>query len=134
MKTLAELHEMTKDELVNHVYNLQVASMCNGDEDGGGVPYMGWFWRETEFARKEVQIGKSGGSVRVMENNKWGYPERAMTADEVDKFIEFIDRAIVEDQKGGLLSDIEKSRNAVLSELRDWMNSLADVGEWEEGW
>lgn len=136
MYKLNELKKNKKDWLVNHIYNTQVCSFCEMFDESGEfendktVPYMGWFWRTTDFIGKSITIGKSFRYVGVMENNKWGYASRSMTEAEVDKFVEYLDKAIEANSEGGVLSEIEENTKAILVELNNWIQSLGDTGEW----
>ena len=141
MKTLAKLKKLKKAELVNWLYNWWISQTSDANENdrdyndclhGKRVPYMGWSWRHSDFMNKRISLGKTGGYVAVMENNKWGYAGRMMSEEECNIFIDFIDRAIVEKGKGGVLSNILDARNAVLLEMRQWLQTLANIGAWSE--
>jgi hypothetical protein len=122
---LEELQNKTKEELVNELYDSRVRGVADyDDEDVHGhckrIPYIGWFWRSTDFVNKRVSIGNCGSFIGVMEYNKWGYPKRDMTEQEVDVFIEYLERIFKHD------SDVE----VVSNEMWDWFQTLRDVGDW----
>lgn len=113
----------TKEQLVNEIYNNRIGDWC----DKGGeklIPYIGWFWRETDIAGRHITIGDAGTLIGVMENNKWGYPERYLTPEEADTFVGFLERAWQVD--GASVNDPQREAKviAVLRELHDWMQTL----------
>ena len=130
-RTLSELMGISKDELINIVYNTWISG-ASDKEDAKRIPYMGWFWRSVDVVGAKIPIGfttEPGETyVGIMANNKWGYPERMMSASEAEKFIDFIDRAIVASRLGGLLSDILVGRDEILSELFQWVQELPRDG------
>ncbi len=136
MNYLETLKAKTHNEMVNDLYNARVGNWADyeGDEPGPHgtgkrIPYIGWFWRPTDFVGKKICIGDAGSMIGVMEANKWGYPARWMTEQEVDTFIEYLERAFTEFDKGGLVSELEASGNKVFIELWDWFQSLKIEGE-----
>jgi hypothetical protein len=117
---LKELLERPKESLANELYNALLVTEEITEE---GIPYMGLFWRDCDFVNKEIHIGiDTEGKIGIMENNKWGYPEREMTEIEVDKFIELINRLLAVDH--GFRDDITFYRNRRLDELRKWVQGL----------
>lgn len=141
MKHLQQLRNMSKDELVNYLYNRHIGDCADysdfdkeQDKDkhdhGKRIPYIGWFWRDPDFIKKDVSIGICGSYVGVMENNKWGYPERLMTEQEVDTFIDYLDRAFAEKAKGGWVHETEAKAEIVFNELWDWFQTLRNTGKW----
>lgn len=133
MYTLKELKQFKKDKLINMVYNNYVQDWSDSQESDSDdedclnkkrIPYIGWYWRDTDFVNKKISIGNAQGYIGVMENNKWGYGERYMTPEEADIFIGFIDKAIGESKKGGIVSEIHESVYEVFKEMRDWMQTL----------
>jgi hypothetical protein len=129
MSYMAILQAKSKDTLVNDAFNAFVSEWADdheGHQDKGGkrIPYIGWFWRNTDFVNKQVSIGDAGGLIGVMENNKWGYPERMMTEQEVDAFIAYLERAYAELGKGGILSELHANAEKVFDELWDWFQTL----------
>lgn len=118
------LLSLSKEELVNDLYNAQVDVWSDASSDdpddpdhGKRIPYIGWWWRYTDFVNKRVPIGRSDtGYIGVMENNKWYYPERLMSPEEVDAFISYLDRAFSE-------TDPQETYH-IFAELREWMQSL----------
>jgi len=57
------------------------------------IPYIGWYWRKTDFITPRIKIGR-GPFVGVMENNKWGYDERELSLEEAHKFKSLLDVVI----------------------------------------
>lgn len=97
--------------------------------NGKPIPYMGWFWRATNFADKRISIGFSDGYVGVMENNKWDYHERYMTIAEVDQFVSLLDDAISAGRQGGSLDQIVKNKWDAIAKIGPWMQSLPRILE-----
>lgn len=123
MGYMQTLQQCSKDALINELYNTRVAGLAD-DNDTKRIPYIGWFWRHTDFVGKHILIGNAGSFIGVMENNKWDYPERMMTEAEVDTFIAFLDRAFEENRQSGLLDEIIRKTAAVLKECWDWFQTL----------
>ena len=124
-KSFVELLAANPADLANKVYNDWIAEEADEPDEGKAIPYLGWYWRDTDFARKSIPIGRSErGYIGVMENNKWGYASRYLTPAECDNFIAFIDRARAARDKGGNHADIRAGVDNVLCELREWMQSL----------
>jgi hypothetical protein len=48
---------------------------------GKVIPYIGWYWREVNFD-SPITLGHCGRFAGFMENNKWGYDERTLTAEQ----------------------------------------------------
>jgi len=138
---------------IDESYLLKLIKSLNGKEEsdmGKSIPYLGWFWRTTDFYNKDISIGKAGsvdgniwwdgdGYVGIMENNKWGYSERKMSVEEADTFIAFIDKLMAIENRGGtaLEGEKEKQKNDftdAVKEMNKWFGSLADVGEWSEAY
>jgi hypothetical protein len=131
MALMKSLQEKTKDQLVNEAFNAFVANYADFDKDEEAkygrdkrVPYIGWFWRYTDFVNKRISIGDCGKFIGVMENNKWDYPSRDMTEAESDTFIVYIDRAHDEVHKGGDIAVIQNNVNTVFNELWTWFQTL----------
>jgi hypothetical protein len=116
---LATLQAKTKDELINDAINAFVEEWAD-DRIQKRIPYIGAYWRDTDFVGKHITIGKMisdiGEYVGVMENNKWEYPERLMTEQEVDTFVGFIDRAYD--------ATNQNEREEAFMALRHWFQSL----------
>ena|SRR5258708_6327950 len=130
-KYMDQLLEKTKEELVNGAFNSRVSDLADYedkavDKHGHGkrIPYIGWFWRYTDFVGKSISIGDAGGMIGVMGNNKWGYYERLMTEQEANTFIDYLERAFAERDKGGLVSETEADAEKVFDELWDWFQTL----------
>ncbi len=121
---LKNLKARTRDSLIDEVYNHYVSSMANDDDKhhGKAIPYIGWFWRRCDFVEKRISIGDCGDFIGIMENNKWGYPERYMTEDEVNKLIELLERAMSVSYGSG--KDISFYKSKRLDDLWDWMQTL----------
>lgn len=129
------LNKLTKKELVDKIINQQYndfISDCSDykkdeeDKHGFGkrIPYIGWFWRNTDFANKKISIGDCGGFIGIMENNKWEYDERYMTDEECDILIGMIDKAMIESNKGGLLTEVIDNTNNELDKIWDYFQTL----------
>lgn len=103
------------------------------DPEGHGkrLPYIGWYWRAVDFARKDITVGDCGDFIGFMENNKWDHPERSLTEPEADHVIGLLWRARTEGSKGGNLADLYAARDAVLAELWDWMQGLTGLNGWD---
>ncbi len=115
----------TEAEQINEQYNRRVAEIAdfedkdepfNNTTTGKRIPYIGWFWRDTDFAGKRILIGTTGDYVGVMENNKWGYPDRLMTEEEATTFIGYLDRAFAASEQA--------QAETVYAELRRWFQTL----------
>jgi len=124
MYNLEELKNMEHSRLVNLVYNQEVCAFEEDEQikkffnNDKPIPYLGWFWRSTDFYNKNIPIGFSNlGYVGVMENNKWDYDERNMTYPEANQLIEYLDRAM---DANGEVEEVIK----ILTELNNWMQTL----------
>lgn len=131
MKYIEELNKKTKEQLINDLYNSRVsdwADYSDGDKDPHGhgkrIPYIGWYWRNTDFVNKKISIGNGGSFIGIMENNKWGYAERFMTESEVDKFMDYLEEAFAERGKGGLVSELYENAERVILRMWDWFQTL----------
>lgn len=115
-------------------YSQREADSRETDRRGHGkrLPYVGWYWRSVDFARKRVTVADCSDFIGFCENNKWGYPERSLNNEEADQVIAFLWRARTEGSKGGSLSDLDAARDAVLTELWDWMQTLTDLKGWDQ--
>jgi len=115
-------------------YSHTEADSRKTDPHGHGkrLPYIGWYWRSVDFAGKRISVGDCGEFIGFMENNKWDYPERLLTAEEADHVIGLLWRAREESGRGGLLSETLAARDAVLIELWDWMQTLTGLTGWGE--
>lgn len=124
--------------LVNTRYNQFVSNLANYDDDekpqdptlssgttyGKRVPYIGWFWRNVDFSRKELPIGDTGEFIGFIANNKWDYPQRLLTEGEANKVIEIIELAMREDEKGGSVKEIREKTRAELEKLWGYLQTL----------
>ena len=129
---LSHLLEQSKEQLVNDIYNDRVGALADFEDEhkkfddtgtGKRIPYIGWFWRHTDFVNKRISIGNTGRYVGVMENNKWGYPERLMTEEEATKFIEYLEAAFAELNKYNS-STSRANAERVFADMRAWFQSL----------
>lgn len=120
-------------EIVNKELNEIVAKFADYEDDEGDgmrVPYMGWYWRDVDFAGADpyITIGTDGTTVAFMENNKWGYPERRLLPEEVAT----VRRLVCEAREAQYASgDIIDNVKAKLRELGEYVSGLA-VGH--DGW
>jgi hypothetical protein len=127
-------HDRLAEVAANSVLNDWCASVADyGDHDsdphghGKRLPYIGWYWRSVDFARKRITVGDCGDFIGFMENNKWGHPERDLSPDECDHVIDLLWRARREGSRGGNLAEIFAARDEVLTELWGWMQDLTDI-------
>ena len=134
-------HEQLAHVAANDVLNdwcQQVADYSDHDQakdphgHGKRLPYIGWYWRAIDFARKDIPVGDCGDFIGFMANNKWGYPARDLTPEECDHVIGLLWRARAEASKGGNLAELNAARDAVLTELWDWMQDLTGLKGWDE--
>ena len=93
------------------------STIPNGKGLGKRIPYLGWYWRNLDFANKDITIGKIGSFIGFMATNKWDHPERKLTLDESNQIIKIIDEAFIESQQGGNLNEIYRSTVAVLENI-----------------
>src|SRR5690348_12365460 len=90
-------------EAANDEYNRQVSAWSDYEANEPGatssgkrIPYIGWFWRDANFAELRIPIGRTpDGFTGVMESNKWGYDSRYLTHDEAQRFRDLLDTAFV---------------------------------------
>ena len=123
-RVLENLLKRSKESLANEIYNNIIVEEVIEGEYVGGIPFMGLAWRDFDFTRKDVVIGKDkDNNIGVMANNKWMYPERQMTEVEVDTFMNLIDRVIVVDH--GFYKDIAFYQNKRLLALWKWVQELS---------
>jgi hypothetical protein len=143
MSTIADYRKRKKDDLINELFNRDVREMADiiGDQDLNDglhvlaratdkrIPYIGWYWRDTGFVTKQITIARADGGeydmVGVCESNKWGYPQRWMTEEEVETFIAYLERAMAARDPDDLsMAGRIRAENKVLAEMTDWMQSL----------
>jgi hypothetical protein len=91
---------------------------------GKRVPYIGWFWRDVDFAERRIPLGHCGDFIGFMRSNKWNHPERVATPGEFAKIIEIIDGAIAESKKRGSREDVRENVNVELTKLWAYMQTL----------
>lgn len=129
-EVIEKLSSFDKDDLVKLIVNNRLndfiakgADYSDADKDPHGhgkrIPYIGWFWRSTDFVGKNITIGDCGHFIGVMENNKWGYRERYLTEEEADKVVSIIWEAKRLSEKGGETRTILKNKLEKLDELWD---------------
>lgn len=117
------------DTLNDFVAQLTGDETINDDAPHGKpVPFIGWYWRNTDFAGGRIPLGwlnqpSEGLFCGVMENNKWGYRERLMTDEEVAVFVRFLVAAkLLYDNSTP--AQATTALRATLQELRNWMYAL----------
>lgn len=92
-------------------------TISNGKSFGKRIPYIGWYWRNIDFANKNIPIGDCNDFIGMMANNKWDYPQRYLNDDECDQVIAIIDQAMTISQNGGILVDIYENTIQTLEKL-----------------
>ena len=139
----AELSKLTSEQLVqlivNQEYNDFVGgladyekddepidkSLPNGFEHGKRIPYIGWYWRRTDWYGGQVSIGDCGDFIGVMEKNKWDYPGRRLTAEEFEKVIAIVDQAKRYASQGGVVDEIQKNTRGEIERLWDLFQTFS---------
>lgn len=134
------LGDRTKDALVDELINRDLnglvgryADFENDDGDveadpyghGKRVPYIGWFWREVDFANGVYVIGACSEYIGFMENNKWGYPQRRLIPSEAAQVTEIVCAAYERNHAGGNLAEIIANTKAKLAELWPVLQSFS---------
>lgn len=147
-KQRAEYMTWDTERLANYIINRElndfVARYADYDEDEHGspredkrIPYIGWFWRDVDFAGREpyIPIGNCGEFIGFMENNKWDYPQRRLSADETKQVVDIVCEAHRLSREGGSLADIRKNTVAKLEELWPLMQTfkIETKGYWIYG-
>jgi hypothetical protein len=94
-----KVREMNSNELINFIYNDFMGNKSDIDDvdfghGGKSIPYVGWYWRNADFANDNVSIGDCGEFIGVMQSNKWGHPERDLSPFEVAELLDLIDEAM----------------------------------------
>lgn len=122
--------EELKNLLINTHYNNFMRKFADYDEDekdlrdfGKRIPYIGWFWRDVNFAEKTVPIG-DGDFIGIIINNKWGYNERLLTEQEADHLIFLIDEAFKLSCEGGCCREIRENTELAIDKIWTWMQTL----------
>lgn len=129
-EAVAKIKAIKKENLVKLVVNNRVNEFVSNSADysdddldphghGKRVPYIGWYWRPTDFVGRSIPIGDCGEFIGIMENNKWDYPERMLTEAEANQVIEIVWEAKRLSEKGGNLKEIWENTNGKLEELWD---------------
>lgn len=87
--------------------------------------YIGWYWRNVDFTGGNIPVGRTEeGIVGFMQNNKWDYPERYLTEKEATIVSSIVWAAFTGNREGGLLSDIYKNVDDLMSQLHPLLQSL----------
>jgi hypothetical protein len=98
----------------NKKLNKSIRELCDEEQyqvrgletTGKCIPYIGWYWREVDFAQPfylgYVLMGadafwgiKCDGFAGFMENNKWGYPERKVTSKQQKEIRKLLEIAVL---------------------------------------
>lgn len=120
-------------EIVNRELNDFVARHADyepGDSEpdphghGKRVPYIGWFWRDVDFAREYYVIGNCGQFIGFMENNKWGYPQRRLIPSEAEQITKIVQDALGLSRAGGQLSVTLANARSKLEEIWPLMQTF----------
>ena len=126
---LKGLMTQEKKELINDLYNRIVRDRADYDEKdkdvhghGKRIPYIGWFWRDANFVDGIVPIADCERFIGIIESNKWDYPERNLTKDEFNKFMELLEKAMSVSWGSG--DDMNFYTEARFNELWDWFQTL----------
>lgn len=123
----AKYMAMSHDQLVAHAlntdYNVFLAANADFGKDevdprghGKRIPYIGWYWRDVDFANGRARIGDCGEFTGFMVNNKWDYDERNMTDEEHRHVLALVDLAMA-------TSSLDEER-AILADLWDYVAGL----------
>jgi hypothetical protein len=130
-----QLSKLDSKDLAQLIVNNRVndfvtkyADFSEGDNDPRGhgkrIPYIGWYWRSVDFVTPQITIGDCGSFIGIMENNKWGYSERILTAVEAEKVTNIIWEAKELSEQGGQVSEIAKNTENKISELWDLLQTF----------
>ena len=101
--------------------------------DGAVIPYHGWYWRSVDFFKPHgVVIARSGDLVGVCMSNKWDYPSRSLTEEELKTF-----RTLVYDAMnataGPSLADTNAAKAAGMAKAGEFIRAL-DVPDNDRDW
>jgi hypothetical protein len=121
---LSHTKEELADLILDYQYNSYCSDRCDKDShspSGKTIPYIGWFWRNMGFTNGAVSIGRidcgiATGFTGFMGNNKWDYPERLLTNEELQQVIRYLDKGIANRGK--------EDEATVLRELWNYMQGL----------
>lgn len=122
-KKRLELEGFEKDALIDKIINRYLNDFVGRYADGEDgeeqkfIPYMGWYWRDLDFANGRYPVGRSGEYIGFMANNKWDYPERELTPEEATQVTEIVCNAVQYSRGGGILSEIEAWTKGELGKL-----------------
>lgn len=118
------------EDVAVSVVNMRLNQLIS-DRDGGlfesrgPVDYQGWFWRSIDFFDPDnAAIADGDGRVAFCQNNKWDYPERNLTEEELSTFRDHVWKAYQASRKGGSLEDIQNEVDKHLSAGSDYIASL----------
>ncbi|HEX9986928.1 MAG TPA: hypothetical protein VGE45_00410 [Chloroflexia bacterium] len=76
---------MTSEELnekLREIENRGAYSISELDRHGKMLPYVGWYWRDVDFATPAIRLGDCGSFKGFMEDNKWDHIEWSPSAEE----------------------------------------------------
>lgn len=100
-----------------------LAGLLTHNESGKRIPYIGWYWRDVDFAAKRITIADCGDFIGFCENNKWGYDERYLEEAEADQVIALLWKALTAHGTGPY-SETIAAKEAALHELWTLMQSF----------
>jgi hypothetical protein len=100
-----------------------LAGLLTHNESGKRVPYIGWYWRDVDFAAKRITIADCGDFIGFCENNKWGYDQRDLTDDEADQVIALLWKAL-NARGAGPYSETIAAKDTAFHELWTLMQSF----------
>lgn len=115
--------------IVNHKLNELISdytdSFLDRKTDDAHIPFHGWFWRAVDFfSPNGVTIARDGDAVAVTMNNKWGFPERYLTAEEQAEFRRLVWKAHRIAVGGGALTEITQGTKDALEEAGAFIEGL----------
>lgn len=124
--------EQLKNLLINTHYNKFLRKFADYDEGGEDLhncgkrlPYIGWYWRDVDFAEKTIPIGICREEFTgIIVNNKWDYDERLLTEQEADHLIFLIDEAFKLSCEGGCCREIRENTELAIDKIWTWMQTL----------
>ena len=136
-EAINKINQYGKKDLVNLIVNNRlnhfISEYADYNEDkesknhcgsGKRIPYIGWYWRATNFVEREISIGDCGDFIGVMENNKWDNPERLLTKSEADKVVKIVWEAKELSEEGGDVREIEERTKKKLEKLWELFQSF----------
>jgi hypothetical protein len=92
------------------------------------IPYIGGYWRDLDFANKHILIADCGEFIGVMVKDKWSFPQRQMTQQEIDTFISHLERvfAAIDTLPDPSVPSVDIEM--LFDELWDWFQTL-EIGD-----